>query len=713
MSHFRRACSLALGLVAVLAPAAPPAAGQDSPFLPPPLFRLLVDEVSGDRAFNVVRGLTPFHRIMGSAAYVDAARHLAKLAEASGLEAVRVVEQPFEGGLSWNPRSAVLRMIEPEEEKLADFAEVAVSLAVFSRPARAEAELVDIGAASAAELQGLDVAGKIVLTTAPPATAIRTAVWGQGALGVVSCASIHPEARFDTPDQIAYIKVPAAVPEGKAAPWAFMISPRRHGHLQDVLRRARAAGRPVRVRAEIEADIADKASQAYLWAELPGASIHDQDIVLTAHLDEESTSANDNGSGCASQLEVGRAIKALIGSGRIRRPKRDIVFWWPNEHTSEYQYLAEHPEAPRDWLASLNQDMVGARQSLGSRVQHLIRTPFSLPSYLNDVAESILESIVLGQTGSLAAEEAGTPQPFAKPVLAFLGSRERYDAMALPHSGGSDHEVFCEGIVGVPAVGLINNPDFFIHSSDDDLWNIDRTQLERNALVVAAATLFLADAGDEDVPMLVQEVYARGLARLGLNLRTAQERMREGAADGGEKAARAFAEAGELIDLAVARETGALLSIEVFAAPGGRNAALPRERAAAIERMAEALRADLRAAWTALTGEKNPPAAALSPLERELTGLIPVNTGSMAEYFAKRGWAPGYPGLHPTLVKEVFAFVDGKRTGLDIFRSVRAEALAGGAPYYGRVEAAAVKGLLDQAVARGVLALRGKAPNPS
>jgi len=704
MHPSRRALLAGSLLAASLLLPALPAAAQGSPFLPPDRFRLLVDEVSGDRAFNVVRGLTPFHRIMGSAAYVDAARYLAGLAKGSGLESIAVVEQPFPGGLSWNPRSAVLRMIEPEPEKLADFGEVAVSLAVFSRSARAEAELVDIGGATAAELKDLDVTGKIVLTTAAPSTAVRTAVWGKGALGVVSCASIHPDARFDTPDQIAYIKVPAAVPEGKQAPWAFMISARRHARLQEVLRRARAAGRPVRVRAEIEADVTAAPTQAYLWAEIPGASIHDQDIVLTAHLDEESTSANDNGSGCGSQLEVGRAIRALIDSGRIRRPKRDIVFWWPNEHTSEYQYLAEHPEAPRGWLASLNQDMVGARQSQGSRVQHLILSPSSLPSYLNDVVESIVGSIVLGNTGSLAAEEAGTPQPFSRPVLAVLGSRERYDAMALPHSGGSDHEVFCEGIVGVPAVGLINNPDFYIHSSDDDLWNIDRTQLKRNALVVAAATLFLADAGDGDVPLLVQEVYARGIGRLGRDLRTALEHLRDGAAAG--NAARACAEALELVEAAVAREKGALLSIGVFAAPNGRNALLPGERAAAIGKLGESLRRDVLAAYAGSTGAKAAPDAVLSPVEKEMAGRVPVNAGSMADYFAKRGWGPGWPGLHPTMVKEVFAFVDGRRSFLDIFRAVRAEALTAGEYYYGRVEAAAVKGLLDQAVARGVLKLR-------
>ena len=275
-------------------------------------------------------------------------------------------------------------------------------------------------------------------------------MWERGALGVVSSASVHPDATFDTPDQIAYIKVPAVTPEGKPEPWAFMISARRYGYLSDLLRRAGARKRAVRVKADIDAEIRRPPEQAYLWAEIPGSEIHDQDIVLTAHLDEESTSANDNGSGCGSLLEIGRAIKALVREGRLAPPRRDIVLWWPNEHTSEYQFLRENPEAPKTWLAAINQDMVGARQSMGSRVQHIIRTPYSLPSYLSDVIESIAESVILGNSGFLSAEEAGTPQPFSKPLLSFRGSRERYAAMVVPHSGGSDQEVFCDALVRRP-----------------------------------------------------------------------------------------------------------------------------------------------------------------------------------------------------------------------------------------------------------------------
>jgi len=683
---------------------AAPAAGQESPFVPDKLALLLRDELSGDRAFNFVRALTPYHRIMGSRTYAEAAEMLAGLARRSGLENVQVVTQKFPGGLSWDARSAKLWLITPEEIKLCDFEELPVSLAVFSRSAHAEAELVDIGRASSAEdFAGLDVAGKIVLTTAAPSQAVRTAVWERGALGVVSSGGIHPDAKFDTPDQIAYIKVPAACPAGKTQPWAFMISPRRYGYLQDLLRKAKAMKIAVRVRAVIDTEIREPAEQAYLWAEMTGSAVHNQDIVLTAHLDEESTSANDNGSGCGAQLEIGRAIDALVKSGKMPRPRRDIVFWWPNEHASEYQYLRERPEERKNWLASLNMDMVGARQSMGSRVQHIVRTPYSLPSYLNDVVESITEYVIAGHTASLAADEVGIPQPFPKPLLSFKGSRERFDAIVVPHSGGSDHEVFCEGVVGVPAVGLLNNPDPYFHSSDDDLQNIDATQLKRNAFIVAAATLFLANAGDGDVPMLAGEVFSRGVKRLGADLNTALAHLRAGS---GGDAAKRYAEARNLLEQAGSREEQAVSSVLVFAEPAGPNAALVRKWAAKIRETAAGLARELDACYVRTSGAKTPPAVVLSAAEKAMAVLVPVNTGTLDEYFGKRGTSVAYPGLHSILVKECYGFVDGKRSYLDISRAIEAEALSAGASYYGTVPPGAVRAILDQAVAKGVLRLK-------
>ena len=691
-----------LGLSGLTRP--PALLSQESSFVPEKLARVLKNEISGDRAYNYVRLLTPYHRIMGSQAYVQAANMLACLAKSFELENVEVVKQKFEGGISWDPVAARLWLVEPEEIKLADFEDVSVSLAVWSRSAHVAAELVDIGPGTSPEdFGGVDVTGKVVLTTSPPGSAIRNAVWERGALGVVSCATIRPESRFDTPDQVGYVKVPMGHPEGKADPWAFMISARQYGWLQDVLRKARSDHQRVKVRVDIDTKVREPAEQAYLWAELRGSEIHDQDIVLTAHLDEEKTSANDNGSGCANILEIGRAINALIREGRIQRPKRDIIFWWPNEHWSEYQYFQENPEERKNMLANINQDMVGARQSMGSRVQHIIRTPYSIPSYLNDVIESIAEYVILSHTGFLAAEEAGTPQPFSKPILSFLGSRERYNAMAIPYSDGSDHDVFCERVIGVPGVALINSPDPYFHSSDDDLPNIDPTQLKRNAFIAAAVALFVANAGDGDVPLLAGEVYSRALQRLGRDLNTALVHIR------GKKAgdyARSYLEARNLVEQAAAREVGALESVLVFARPGGANASFVRDRVKRIVEQGRGLVRELDAVYFLVSGDQKIPVPAPTAEEREMAGRVPVNIDSLDEYFRKRGLTMARPGLHPIMVRECYCFVDGKRSFLDIYRAVHAEALSAGEFYYGQVSLDEVRGLLEDAVKKGVLKLR-------
>ncbi len=98
---------------------------------------------------------------MGSQAFINAANMLAGLAKSCGLENIQVVKQKFEGGLSWDPVSAKLWLVEPEEMKLGDFDDVSVSLTVFSRSAHVTAELVDIGrGASAEDFSGLDVGGQ-------------------------------------------------------------------------------------------------------------------------------------------------------------------------------------------------------------------------------------------------------------------------------------------------------------------------------------------------------------------------------------------------------------------------------------------------------------------------------------------------------------------------------------------------------------------------
>ena len=46
-------------------------------------------------------------------------------------------------------------------------------------------------------------------------------------------------------------------------------------------------------------------------------------------------------------LDIGRTIKRLVTEGKIPQPKRDIIFWWVDEISSEYQYFRDYPDEAR------------------------------------------------------------------------------------------------------------------------------------------------------------------------------------------------------------------------------------------------------------------------------------------------------------------------------------------------------------------------------
>ena len=94
----RRRLTLAFVVAAAPAVVAPAiVAAQTSPFLPDPLYRQLVNEISGDRAFEQVRHLSHFHRTSGSRDFFAAAEYIRGAAEAAGLADVKLVRQAWNG----------------------------------------------------------------------------------------------------------------------------------------------------------------------------------------------------------------------------------------------------------------------------------------------------------------------------------------------------------------------------------------------------------------------------------------------------------------------------------------------------------------------------------------------------------------------------------------------------------------------------------------
>jgi hypothetical protein len=677
------------------------AAAQTSPFLPDPLFRDLANEISGDRAFEHVRRLSHYHRTGGSRDFFAAAEYLRQAAVEAGLEDVKLVRQKW-NGQSWSGRSGSAWVLDPEPWKIAAYDEVALSVADNSRSTRVTAELVDVGAGAAdGDYAGRDVKGRVVLVSGSATVAHAEAVWKRGALGVVSYQTNRPE-HFDAPDQVAWGRIGyeakdvAGVRDGTPGTFAIMISPRRARALQKRL----AGGAPVRIRVEIETTFEEPAAQAYVEGWIRGSEISDQQIVLTAHIQEEKTSANDDGSGCASLLEIGRAAARLIQEGRPR-PRRDIRFWWVNEFSSQEQFFRENQGEARRMLLNINQDMVGARQSLGGRVEYGSRLPWSLPHALDDVMESVLGMVRDANTALLTTRGTRLPQPFTREVTAVKGSREPYHARMVPYYNHTDHHAFTPAPVGVPATSLTNWPDEFIHSTGDDLEQLDATQIERNALVVAAVALYFASLRDEDAPALAAYVAARGAARLAGELATATAHLAQAAP---AERPLAWREARNLVRQAYRKEAGALASVRRLA-PRGRAADYVAQATA---RLDETLPGDLRAlerAYTALFGA-GLPNPELTREEQAMATQVFVPVAAYGAWLDAMDRLRPTDALHAMMRFETYNFADGRRTAWEVYESVAAEALSAGEWYYGRVRPADVLEALNKAVEAGAFTVK-------
>ncbi len=696
----------------VLAIAVAPVLGQTTPFLSDDEIRMLENEISGDRSFEHIRALTQWHRASGSEGYFKAVDYVVQAAKDAGLEDVKFIEQPMMGK-SYNARVGELWMVEPAEYKLADRGDHALFLADGSHDADVTAELVWIGDASRETVENLDVEGKIVLTSGSPGRAAYTAVWGKGAVGIVAFPTSEGKSPYDYPDQVAWNGVPMNPPEGKEGTFAFVVSPRMGETLRRILETKdeqdlfgtgkRAKGGKVLLHAKVDTDISEEpGTTGFVEGWIRGSKYKDQQIVVTAHLQEEQGSANDDGSGCGNILELARVFTKLINEGKIPRPLRDIRFWWTDEIYSEYRYFGDNPGETKKFLANLHQDMTGAKQTLGSRVQHLILAPHSMTSYLDAMFESVGTFVIYTNNAFLpAGRQGGMPRPHSRPIYAKRGTRDGYNARFVPFFSSSDHMCFLDANVSVPAVAMINWDDPYIHSSDDDLWQVDQTQLQRNDFIIGALAYILAYATKEDVPLIASEVYAQGSRRLASDLQVAMELVRTPA--GGE--ADGWNDGSMVLRKGLERELRALESATVFTENDSRAGEVIKGLKEEMQKQGDEQQKSLRAFYVQLYG-KYPPAREYTEAESAAKKKIPVNSTDLSTYFMSRWGVRADVNLHGLMREEVYRFADGKRSYFDIYESVRSEALTTGSWYYGTVSLEDVATLLDAAVEAKVMSLK-------
>jgi hypothetical protein len=623
--------------------------------------RAIINEASGERAMHHILELVPYPRVRPKSEWEGTFREsgvMARFARQYGYRNVEIESFPgggFGGGRSWFATQGELWMVEPELRKIYDIHDVAISLGSNSETGDITAELIDVGSgARVQDYEGKNVTGKIVLGSAS-GTVLQRLGLERGAVGVISYSTLYPDSQ---PDAITSSGISASGPGGKGPGFGWIVAARVGRELSARL----ARGEKVVMRSVVQADFVPGEMEV-VHAMIPGDGSSTQEIAVSAHLYEGyiKQGANDDNSGCAVTLEMGRTLIRLINEGKLPKPKRNIHFLWVPEISGTRAWLNKHEDVKKRLIADLNFDMEGLSLAKNGSYWTMHRTPDTFPSFINDIGANLIEFV--SNTNRERVRYRHNGYRFTLPVLAPNGTRDPFYTLVEKHYGASDHVEYMRH--GIPAVIFVTWPDPYYHSSLDIPQQLDSTQFKRVAVVGAAAAAVMAAADDEMAARIAGEVLARGSERLGQAERKGMAYLAD-AKDAGLAAA--YRDALVTIKHQAAVEKGALRSAAVFFRDPeeGKKKLAPLE--AVIEQRAAALQAgakaffELQAAQRQLSAAEPPP----SDAEKQLARMI-VEGGAAGGGPPQRGGGPAPSRVIPQHMSAELAILrTRKMTALEI-----------------------------------------------
>lgn len=477
---------------------------QENPYLlDEKLLEVIQNEVSGERAWDMVSKISRFHRIRGGGGGSDYNRCIDFLVEELkkiGLKQVRVKRYKADGFkkyflwnslIGWRIKEAELWLVEPEKKLLARFSDQALSLMPYSQGGEAEGEVVYIGKGkSDDDYKDKEVKGKLAFATGGNGTEVhRQAVIKRGALGVIVGPSDR-EDRLQFPDLIELYRLSPRGEERAKTGFGFALSRRQEKEILSYFQE----GKKVKMKAKVEAELFD-GEMPVVEAKIEGSQHPSQEIIIMGHLDHYKPGANDNASGSAGMVEMVRNILALVERGEIPPPKRTLRFLWLPEIHGAAAYLAGHQNLKDKGIAGMNLDMIGENYHLCEANFNLTQSPYSIPGYINDVMSSMM--------GWLDRASFYSPR----------GSRLRFNYRIRPYGGGSDHMMFNDSAFSIPTP-MLGHGDVFHHTSLDTPEKCDPTEMKRIISLALAATILIANAEEEEALKIASKVYGQAGMRM-------------------------------------------------------------------------------------------------------------------------------------------------------------------------------------------------------
>ncbi|MBZ5606221.1 MAG: M28 family peptidase, partial [Acidobacteriia bacterium] len=444
----------------------PPEQPNPKTLIPQSLIESIVNEVSGSMAMNSIYDLAGYEHDRLADEYKTLYREAAymeKMAKQFNLEDVHIEHFKLPNK-TWDGEVGELWITSPTKRLVVSYRDIAASLAPGSQSGDVTTELVYVGRGDRAiDYKDKNVAGKIVLASAPTGAVHNIAVREFGAAGVASFA--NPTGRpIDRPDEISWNNIGGRGGAQGKTTFGFNLSHRMGQELVEMLER----GEKVTVHAKVKAAEYDAEMQVPT-AVIKGDGSSQQEIAYTGHLFEgiAKQGAMDDTSGCAVTLEMLRAWKKLIDDGVLPRPKRTVRVMWVPEIQGTNAYLDRYPDEAKKIVAAFSIDMAGEDNRVNRNSLRLMRTPYTVNHFINEVTQQFFEYV--GDTNREKVQNRRIAYSYMFPILDPQGSRDQFYFNVEKHYGASDHTAFLGH--GIPAILMNNWPDWAYHTNEDRPWS--------------------------------------------------------------------------------------------------------------------------------------------------------------------------------------------------------------------------------------------------
>lgn len=472
--------------------------------LPETILDEMIGEASGEQAFNHIIEMSAYNRPRPVEEYATTlmeAKYVVEMLHSYGIENAKI--ERVGKTKTWKGLKGRLWEESPRRSKIVEYSDSPLFLASGSKNADVKAELVWIGDGRPSSVEGLDLKGKIGVTSG----SLRNlgGLMEKGLLGLLSFESSR--------SLIDPLQIPTGGMRGRGSEgFAFRVPPRA-GH---VIRDRLLKGEKIEVHAEVEVTELELDMQVPTCL-IEGTEKDGEEVIICAHIFEGyvKQGANDNISGSAALLEMARMLHVLYDEGRVEKPKRSIRFIWIPEFSGTIPWVKKHADIMERTLCNINLDMVGLKMMEHQSRMNMHRTTMGNPHYINDVMQCYMRYI--SENNIIRCTPTGR-YPFLKPIVSPTGTDDPFLYSIEAYIGASDHAVFNDWAVGVPGICLNNWPDHFYHTSNDRPWICDPTQMKRVSFLGVAAAYSIASADDKVATKIAAEVFGNAQHRIGHQL---------------------------------------------------------------------------------------------------------------------------------------------------------------------------------------------------